>query len=79
MYHSHTHTSTCTNHTNSTLTNINCAIYNENGCGDVGGDVSGVEKVAHNINLVDYYKFAFMGQLCSRWQSKNRTERMIKR
>lgn len=26
------------------------------------------KRKAYNINLVDYHKFVFMGQLCSRWQ-----------
>lgn len=40
------------------------------------------KHTVHNINSVDYHKFAFMGQLCSRWQlniKRNRKRAKVRR
>lgn len=37
-----------------------------------------IGNTVHNINFVDYHKFTFMGQLCSRWQLNMKRHRMRK-
>lgn len=42
------------------------------------GAENDIGNTVHNINFVDYHKFTFMGQLCSRWQLNMKRHRMRK-